>query len=101
MDERLIKKKPIHIHQEFPEHDWERDEDGNIDELAMNFDYHNGPACARCNYSFCIHCYPDGWNKRPCIIDENRCPNCKRIVISSENYCPNCGQALDWEKDNG
>lgn len=101
MDERLIKKKPIHIHQEFPEHDWERDEDGDIDELAMNFDYHNGPACARCNYSFCIHCDPDGWNKTLCIIDENRCPNCERIVISSENYCPNCGQALNWEKDNG
>ena len=100
MDERLIKKKPIHIHQEFPEHEWTCDEDGNINEFAMEFDYHNGPACKRCDYTFCIHCDPNGWNKKPCIIDENHCPNCNRYTISSHDFCPYCGQALDWSNLN-
>ena len=51
-------EKVVHFHQEFPEHDWERDEDGRIDEFAMVYEYHNGPYCNRCGYSFCIHCTP-------------------------------------------
>lgn len=51
-------KKVVHFHQEFPEHDWARDEDGKIDEFAMEYEYHNGPYCNRCGYSFCIHCTP-------------------------------------------
>ena len=97
IDKRLIKQKPIHIHQEFPEHDWELNEDGTIDEFAIAFDYHNGPACQRCGYNFCVHCDPDGWNKKPCIIDKNRCPNCDQLVFHINKYCYNCGQAIDWE----
>lgn len=93
-------KPPIHIHEEYSEHDWETDEDGNIDEWVMAYGYHNGPGCKRCGYSFCMHCNPDGWNEKPCVIDYYQCPNCrKRILNNGKNieYCVNCGQEVKWE----
>jgi hypothetical protein len=49
------------------EHDWELDEDGEIDTFAFEVDNHNGPACKRCFYSYCHHCQngPD----KPCKVD--------------------------------
>jgi hypothetical protein len=93
-------KTPIHIHEEYPEHDWETDEDGKIDEWAMSYEYHNGPMCKRCYHSFCIHCEPNGWNDKPCVIDYYQCPKCrKHIFKNSKNieYCVNCGQAVKWD----
>lgn len=93
-------KPPIHIHEEYPEHDWETDENGNIDEWAMSYEHHNGPACERCGYSFCMHCKPNGWNEEPCVIDYYQCPKCsERIHKGGKNieYCVNCGQAVKWE----
>lgn len=93
-------KPPIHIHEEYPEHDWETDENGNIDEWAMSYEIHNGPACERCGYSFCMHCKPNGWNEEPCVIDYYQCPKCReRIHKGGKNieYCVNCGQAVKWE----
>ena len=46
-------------------HEWARHEDGAIDIFQMDADYHNGPRCLRCNYSFCHHCYRDGYDT-PC-----------------------------------
>ena len=92
-------KPPIHVHEEYPEHDWETDEDGKIDEWAMEYEYHNGPMCKRCGYSFCVHCKPNGWNEKPCVIDYYQCPKCgKRMHKDFENiaYCEKCGQAVKW-----
>lgn len=48
-------------------HDWRRDEDGEIDTGAWDGDRHNGPICARCGYSFCIHCEDDtAYTAEPC-----------------------------------
>jgi hypothetical protein len=33
----------------WPEHDWTRDEDGEIDWSAYEYDYYNGAKCQRCN----------------------------------------------------
>lgn len=93
-------KPPIHIHEEYPEHDWETDENGNIDEWAMSYEHHNGPACERCGYSFCMHCKPNGWNEEPCVIDYYQCPKCSERIHKggkSIEYCVNCGQAVKWE----
>lgn len=93
-------KPPIHIHEEYPEHDWETDEDGNIDECAMDEEFHHGPACKRCGYSFCICCNPNGFNEEPCVIDYYQCPKCgERILKNGKNieYCVNCGQAVKLE----
>ena len=90
-------KKVVHFHQEFPEHDWARDEDGKIDEFAMEYEYHNGPYCNRCGYSFCINCTPRGWDATRCIVDYNTCPTCGGRVVRSQHFCDKCGQELDWE----
>lgn len=39
-------------------HEWERDQDGEIDFMAYDADPepHNGPRCVRCGYGFCHHC---------------------------------------------
>lgn len=35
-DSRLIPKPLIHIHEEYPEHQWRRKENGEIDDLQWN-----------------------------------------------------------------
>lgn len=94
LQERDTAKEILHIHQEFSEHQWRRTAEGKIDEFAMCFDYHNGPVCERCGYSFCEHCEPNGWNEEPCVIDEYRCPTCNENIGRSDKYCKNCGQRL-------
>lgn len=94
LKERDTAKAILHIHQEFSEHQWRRTAEGKIDEFAMCFDYHNGPVCERCGYSFCEHCEPNGWNEEPCVIDEYRCPTCNENIGRSDKYCKKCGQRL-------
>ena len=88
--------EPIHIYEEYPEHDWKRKENGEIDDFAFDGDYHNGPYCKRCHYSFCIFCDPNGWNKEPCVIDEYKCPKCGRYISKNTKFCSKCGQAVKW-----
>ena len=90
-------KPPIHVHEEYKEHDWVRKENGDIDDFAYDGNYHNGPSCKRCHYSFCIFCDPDGWNKEPCIIDEYKCPKCRRYISKGTKFCSDCGQEVKWE----
>lgn len=87
----------IHIHEEYPEHDWVRNEDGSIDTFAMAYDYHNGPECKRCYHSFCEHCNPDGYTDTPCIVDYYKCPICGKKLNIHQKFCDECGTKLDWE----
>lgn len=96
-DERFTAKPPIHKHEEFAEHKWRRTKDREIDDFAMSFDYHNGPICERCGYTFCVYCEPDGWDKQPCVINEYRCPNCYRSLSKKDKFCSYCGQAIQWD----
>lgn len=89
-------KPPIHVHEEYQEHDWKRRENGEIDDFAYDNDYHNGPMCKRCYYSFCMFCDPDGWNKEPCIIDKYKCPKCGRFISKGTKFCSDCGQEVKW-----
>lgn len=94
-----MKKLVYHHHVEYPEHDWVRDKDGNIDEFAFEFAYHNGPCCRRCFYSFCISCKgEEGYSAQPCVEDWYECPKCgKKFYSKGDNYCSKCGQELSWE----
>lgn len=96
----MEKMKVIHIHTEYPEHDWIKDDDGEIDEWMLDVGYHNGPMCSRCNHSFCVHCETYEENNGPCVTDEWKCPNCGCKFGPSPyyNFCYNCGQALDWSE---
>ncbi len=32
------------------------DEDGKLDAFALEYDHHNGPRCAACDWGCCWHC---------------------------------------------
>lgn len=90
-------KKPIHIHEEYPEHLWQRDKNGEIDLWAFEAGYCNGPMCTRCYHVECEHCNED-WETdptEPCVISKDICPTCG-ASIGKNKYCSSCGQALDW-----
>lgn len=91
-------KAPIHIYEEYQKHDWQTTEDGEIDIFAFEYDYHNGPVCKRCGYSYCIHCLPDGRENGPCVIDEYKCPSCERYISKGTKFCSECGQEILWDK---
>jgi hypothetical protein len=95
---KQIPKKPIHIHEEYAEHDWMRDKNGKIDTWAWDAGFHNGPMCTRCFHSECEHCNPK-WEtepEEPCVVDEDVCPSCNNTIAVVGKFCINCGQALDW-----
>ena len=93
-DERLIPKPLIHKHEEYPEHEWKRIEDGGIDDMAVERNYNNGSLCELCGYTFCIHCNLDRCDKGPCVIDEYYCPNCNHLIYRKDKFCRYCGQAI-------
>jgi len=37
-------------------HTWRKNERGEIDIMAYNVGFHNGPVCEKCGYGFCHHC---------------------------------------------
>ena len=107
---KIIYKKTV---TEYPEHDWYRTASGEIDDMAFEYEYHNGPACKRCHYSFCIHCGDGSLDDGPCVVEDEEycCPYCNndlysvmvlrfRNSISKCKYCPFCGKEINysWEE---
>lgn len=101
IEDALKAQEPLlvtHIHEEYPEHLWKKDENGNVNEWAMEFDYHQGPVCERCGDTFCIHCEPDGYiTHKKCVVDVYKCPKCGSELRSNQKHCAKCGQAVKWE----
>lgn len=54
-------------------HVWQLDEDGEVDSFALCYEYHNGPSCVRCGYSYCEHC-DDGPQEDCDFIDQLEMP---------------------------
>lgn len=97
---KQIPKKPTHIYEEYPEHLWALDINGEIDTCAWDAGFHNGVFCTRCYHTECEHCNPK-WQthpEEPCVIDEYACSTCGFEVVNKYKHCPNCGQALDWSE---
>lgn len=40
-------------------HNWEKDENGNVNEWAWEANSHNGVFCVDCGKSVCVHCDPN------------------------------------------
>lgn len=49
------------------------DEDGNLDTLVLDIDFHNGPGCQLCGESWCHHC-----------LDPEDIPQCSNPAIDAE-----------------
>lgn len=77
-------------------HMWHRNKNGEIDEWAMEYEFHNGPVCEVCGCSICVHCSPD-WENEECKIGYFICSECKQSTRSTTQYCPNCGAKMDKE----
>lgn len=97
---KLIPVARLYHREEHSEHLWRKDENGKIDTSAWEYEFCNGPFCERCGYSFCIHCDPDGYNKKlPCIIEEFTCPICGTKVSRSAERCFKCNQVfIPWNE---
>jgi len=52
---------------EWPEHQWKRDSYGNVDRFGFEAGHHNGPACERCGYSYCVRC--QSGPTQPCVVE--------------------------------
>ncbi len=37
-------------------HRWIKKDNGEVDFFVISHDFHNGPMCEVCNYSYCMHC---------------------------------------------
>jgi len=72
----------------YPEHDWQREEDGSIDIFGMDADFHNGPACIRCGYCYCHHCTP------PEKGDKEQLP-CRAAIPDYTHSWELCGELLE------
>lgn len=93
--ERQIPKKPTHFYKKYGKHKWRRKENGEIDDFAWEFDYHNGVACEICGETVCVHCNPNYDELDDCEEEHWNCPNCGKRVGWKSKYCE-CGQAIDW-----
>jgi len=50
-------------------HTWAKTNNGEVEEFQVGEeDYHTGPICSICGFSFCIHCNEDGWNDNTCHV---------------------------------
>lgn len=103
LDRFITPSEVIHLTMNYPTHDWVKEKDGSIDFFAYCYEYHNGPKCKRCGYSFCECCEccddVDEELNKPCHIERYLCPHCHKELKKGDKfkYCPNCGQLLDWE----
>jgi len=44
-------------------HDFFKDGQGNIDIWILDYGYHNGPGCRRCEEMWCEHCDPQCYDE--------------------------------------
>jgi hypothetical protein len=58
-------------------HKWKKEADGTIFTEHMG-DFHSGPVCFECGYSFCQYCHPEGW--------DSECPGRKGFKICFEKH---------------
>lgn len=75
-------------------HVWQKDDNGNIDEFAVDSGFHNGPRCIICHDEFCTHCEPS-WENTGCYREHFECKECHAVVDENAKYCYECGRKLN------
>ena len=75
---------------EVNEHIWEKDDQGEPDECAWFYDYHNGVTCLTCGKRYCVHCTPN-WRETKCEKITYKCSKCGAHKLEKTNFCPDCG----------
>lgn len=93
--EKQIPKKPKHTYIKHGKHTWKKDKNGEIDNFAWGFDYHNGVVCEVCGKTVCVHCNPNYDKLEDCEVNIYNCPSCDKEVCYNQKHC-DCGQLLDW-----
>lgn len=96
--EKQIPKKAEHKVIKYGKHKWRKNENGERDDFAFDYDYHNGVACEICGEAVCVHCNPDWEKLEDCEDDYYICPACGDKFYSKRDYC-SCGQKLDWSDE--
>ena len=96
--EKQIPKKAEHKVIKHGKHKWRKDKNGEIDEFAFDYDYHNGVVCEICGEAVCVHCNPDYDKLEDCEADYYICPTCRDKFYSKRDCC-SCGQKLDWSNE--
>lgn len=96
--EKQIPKKPKHTYIKHGKHTWRKDENGETDDFAWEYDYHNGVVCEVCGETVCVYCNPDYDKLEDCEEDIYNCPSCNEGVCYYQKLC-DCGQKLDWSDE--
>ena len=96
--EKQIPKKPKSTHIKYGKHTWAKKENGEIDDFAWDYDYHNGVVCEVCGKTVCVHCNPQYDRLTDCEDKYYNCPSCGKKIFSAHKYC-DCGQKLDWSDE--
>ena len=96
--EKQISKKPKHTYIKHGKHTWKKNENGEIDDFAWDYDYHNGVVCEVCGEAVCVHCNPDYMELDDCEEEHWSCSSCGKEVYRNTKYC-DCGQKLDWSDE--
>ena len=92
--EKQIPKKPKYTHIKYGKHTWEKKENGEIDDFAWDYDYHNGVVCEVCGKTVCVHCNPQYDRLTDCEDEYYNCPSCGKKIFFAYKYC-DCGQKID------
>lgn len=96
--EKQIPKKLKHVLIKYGKHTWKKNEDGEVDDFAWEYDYHNGVICEVCGRSICVYCNPKYDELTDCEEEYWECQSCGKKLYSNRKYC-DCGQKLKWESD--
>ena len=96
--EKQIPKKAEHKVIKYGKHKWRKDENGEIDDFAFDYGYHNGVVCEICGEAVCVHCNPDWEKLDDCEDDYYICHTCGDKFHSKRDCC-SCGQKLDWSDE--
>ena len=96
--EKQIAKKPKSTYIKYGKHTWAKKENGEIDDFAWDYEYHNGVYCEVCGKTVCTLCNPQYDVLTDCEEEYYSCPSCGKKIFPAYKCC-DCGQKIDWSDE--